>query len=108
MFLFKTYCYTYSNFKSLALYVIGAKIVLSGKHAETLQNKYDSAYSTIEGSIKLYQRQPDLLRGIKGQPGRKGAEGSEGTKGSKGRKGSSGSKGKYCNMNLFLSRKKKE
>ena len=77
------------------MFHIDAKIVLSGKQAETLQKKYDDTSTQIEASIKLYERSPDLLRGIKGQPGNKGSEGSEGDTGEKGRKGIRGSTGKW-------------
>ena len=50
--------------------------------------------------MRVYERQPQLLRGNKGTPGNKGREGSSGEKGSKGRKGSTGSKGKVAKNDM--------
>ena len=82
------------------LYDVASQIVLSGKHAEALQKQYDNIFDKIEDSMRVYERQPQLLRGNKGTPGNKGREGSSGEKGSKGRKGSTGSKGKRVKKNM--------
>ena len=81
-------------------YDVASQIVLSGKHAEALQKQYDNIFDKIEDSMRVYERQPQLLRGNKGIPGNKGPEGSSGEKGSKGRKGSTGSKGKRVKKNM--------